>query len=413
MDFQKMCQAAKNGVAGFFHRYKKRSEQHKGDDGIYEDEKEENAIDAKLNSGSRNKTPVVKRGFILACMAIGCAVVMYAYITGSENNIHQRKPVQQDIINAHQPAQINTKEPNYSALRDADQKKAAPQQTSDSHGATIPESKKPIPAVPKIPQTNSVSNIPEALLPNSKSGLPVSMPINREKTMEERYQSPIAFYTNGNKDNSSSIPSNGHGEISGRKSVSYTAPSEKVLQAGTLIPAMLFSGINTDTSGQVTATIQSNIYDTATGTNLLIPAGSQIIGKYDSGAAKNGRVALTFSIIVLPDGGSYSLGNDAIVAVDGAGYNGIKGKVHHHTDKALRGGIFASTIAALGSIAAGNTSNNSNTYSAGQLAMQGAMANVMNSASNIFDKAAGNVAETITIEPGYQFNLFVVEPISF
>ena len=101
------------------------------------------------------------------------------------------------------------------------------------------------------------------------------------------------------------------------------------------------------------------------------------------------------------------------MAIDGAGYNGIKGKVHHHTDKAIRGSLFASTIAALGSIAAGNTSNTSNTYSAGQLAMQGAMANVMNSASNVFNKNAGNVTETVTIEPGYQFNLYVMQPIFF
>lgn len=396
--------AVKKGISGMFQKYRKKAGNNRSDE-------EEAPGDVKLNSGSRSKTPVVKRGFILGCMGMASAVLVYAYFSSAENKAPQSRPIQQEIINSHQPAQVNSKESSYAgALKASDSNRL--QQAAGSHGASEPpknQQPKPV-TLPKIPQIGSLNNIPAALLPGGNLSLPATA---REKTMEERYQSAITFYSanNGNNgDNSSNSP--GHG-AKNPNSVSYTAPSDKILQAGTLIPAMLFTGINTDSSGQVTAVVLSDIYDTATGTNLLIPAGSQIIGKYDGGAAKNGRVSLTFSVVVLPNGGSYALGSESVMAIDGAGYNGIKGKVHHHTDKAIRGSLFASTIAALGSIAAGNTSNTSNTYSAGQLAMQGAMANVMNSASNVFNKNAGNVTETVTIEPGYQFNLYVMQPIFF
>ena len=69
-------------------------------------------------------------------------------------------------------------------------------------------------------------------------------------------------------------------------------------------------------------------------------------------------------------------------------------------------------MAALGSMAAGNTNNDSNTYSAGQLAMQGAMANMINTSSKLFEKGM-NVNATTVVEPGYEFNVYITQPIIF
>ena len=172
--------------------------------------------------------------------------------------------------------------------------------------------------------------------------------------------------------------------VGGVASVSYAVPGKYTLQAGTVIPVVLCTGINSDIGGQVVAQIQQDMYDTATGRNLLIPAGSKILGTYGKGSPNNsGRVEITFTSIVLPDGGTYAVGN-SLIAMDGAGYAGVSGKVNRHTGSTLSAGMFSSALAALGSVAAGNTSNNSNTYSAGQLAMQGAMANMMNTASQLF-----------------------------
>lgn len=98
------------------------------------------------------------------------------------------------------------------------------------------------------------------------------------------------------------------------------------------------------------------------------------------------------------------------MAVDG-GYNGIVGKVNCHTSRVVGAGVFSSAIAALGSLASGNR-NTTNTYSAGQLAMQGAMANLIQTTSKLFE-AGANVQPTVTVEPWHTFQLFIAQPISF
>ena len=71
-----------------------------------------------------------------------------------------------------------------------------------------------------------------------------------------------------------------------------------------------------------------------------------------------------------------------------------------------------SAIAAIGSMAAGNSSSSNNNYSVGELAKQGAMANLMNVTSKMFDEAT-KVADTVTVEPGYEFQIFVKEDLNF
>lgn len=189
----------------------------------------------------------------------------------------------------------------------------------------------------------------------------------------------------------------------------YMPAGPRTLVAGTLIPVMLLTGINTDAPGQVMCQVQSDVYDYS-GTTLLIPAGSRLLGSYDAQTVTNDRVSVTFSNLQTTDGGSWSIGN-SFVAVDGAGYTGISGKVHHHTAAKISAGLLGSTIAALGSLAAGNTSS-VNTYSAGQIAAQGALSNLISSTSAMLNSSA-NIKNTVTVEPGYMFNVYVTNNISF
>lgn len=193
---------------------------------------------------------------------------------------------------------------------------------------------------------------------------------------------------------------------------SYLQASPNMLQVGTLIPAILVTGINSDVGGQVIAQVESDVYDSLYGAALLIPAGSRLIGQYSAGATNGqSRISITWNAVLLPDGGSYNLGG-SMIAVDGAGYAGLAGNVDNHTGKVLGAAGFTSALAALGSIAAGNASSTDTTYSAGQLAAQGAMGNLLNTASSMMQKNL-NIAPTITINPGYEFNVFVCQPISF
>ena len=193
--------------------------------------------------------------------------------------------------------------------------------------------------------------------------------------------------------------------------LSMASASPYTLQAGTLIPAMLFTGIDTSVPGQVMAQISTDVYDSLTQSNLLIPAGARLLGTYKSdGGASNGRVNVVFSTLILPNGSAYDIGT-SMVAVDGGGYSGIVGKLHRHTSRVIGAGMISSAIAALGSLASGNTSAR-DTYTGGQVAMQGALANLISTTSNMLSQGT-DAQPNVTVEPGHMFQVYVIQPIAF
>ena len=84
--------------------------------------------------------------------------------------------------------------------------------------------------------------------------------------------------------------------------------SPNIVQAGSIIPAALITGIRSDLPGQITAQVTANVYDSPTGRILLIPQGARLIGEYDSEiAAGQNRVLLAWDRLILPDGRSIVL----------------------------------------------------------------------------------------------------------
>jgi type IV secretion system protein TrbI len=105
--------------------------------------------------------------------------------------------------------------------------------------------------------------------------------------------------------------------------------SPYVVQAGTVIPAALITGIHSDLPGQVTAQITEHVYDTPAGKFLLIPQGSRLIGQYDSQIAfGQKRVLLIWNRIMLPDGKSIVLERQQ--GADAQGFSGLEDEVDYH-----------------------------------------------------------------------------------
>lgn len=106
-------------------------------------------------------------------------------------------------------------------------------------------------------------------------------------------------------------------------------PSPYVVQAGTVIPAALVTGLRSDLPGQITAQVTSHVYDSPSGRYLLIPQGSRLIGEYDSRvAAGQSRVLLVWTRLILPDGRSLLLERQP--GADEAGYAGLEDGVDNH-----------------------------------------------------------------------------------
>ncbi|WP_066585607.1 TrbI/VirB10 family protein [Sphingomonas pruni] len=121
------------------------------------------------------------------------------------------------------------------------------------------------------------------------------------------------------------------------------APSPYTLSAGSLITASLSTGLRSDLPGMVTAQVTQRVFDSATGSILLVPQGARLIGKYDSVVAFGQRRALViWQRIIFPDGSSIRIDNAP--ASDPSGYAGLADKVDFHTWALLKGVVLSTML---------------------------------------------------------------------
>ncbi len=117
------------------------------------------------------------------------------------------------------------------------------------------------------------------------------------------------------------------------------------LKAGSIIPAVMISGINSDLPGQIIAQVSQHVYDTATGQYLLIPQGSRLVGQYDSHVSYGqSRVLVAWRRIVFPDASTLELGS--MPGADQAGYSGFHDKVNNHYWRIFGQALLVSLITA-------------------------------------------------------------------
>ena len=388
-------------------------------------EKDEEITSFSMNEGKPDQVFGVRReivnGIGIFFIVIFCLAFIFATEDDEEETVKDNTPTvsDADIASLKKPKDLpndyeTLAKQNQAAMAEAAKAQTAQQDTRPSETATASATATPAPATTQIPRNYSAAPVIPAQAPKTNSA--------PEVPKNDRYKSAISFALGGTSFGGADSAASGSEGSGGQASVatgsnasglaapSYAQPNGATLNAGTTIPVRLLTGINTDVEGQVKAEVLSDVYDSATGTRLLIPQGSKLTGSYESSKANNGRVPVTFRQLLLPDGGSWTIGGN-LVAMDGAGFTGIQGKVHHHTGRKISGGAIGAGLAALGSLAAGNTSSR-DTYTAGQIASQGALASMINASSQLLTQAA-NIQDTVTVEPGYEFSVYVTENITF
>ncbi|MCP1471876.1 type IV secretion system protein VirB10 [Sphingobium sp. OAS761] len=184
--------------------------------------------------------------------------------------------------------------------------------------------------------------------------------------------------------------------------------SRNIVQAGSIIPAALITGIRSDLPGQITAQVTQNVYDSPTGRILLIPQGARLIGEYESQiTAGQTRVLLAWDRLILPDGRSIVLERQP--GADAAGYAGLQDKVNQHWGGVLKAAMI-STLLGVGTELA--TDNDSDLVRAVRLGTQ----DTINQAGQQIVQRQLNIQPTLTIRPGYPLRVIatrdlVLEPI--
>ena len=174
------------------------------------------------------------------------------------------------------------------------------------------------------------------------------------------------------------------------------------LQTGTVIPAALLTGINTDLPGDVLAAVTAPVYDSATGNHLLIPQGSKLYGSYDSQiAASQDRALVVWHRLLMPDGRSVDL--DRMRGTDAGGYAGLADQVDYHTDKLASAAILSGVIAYAGNLARGRQNL---TVTGGDVVGDAVAQQASTIGSNIVQRQL-NVQPTITVRPGWPVHVLV------
>jgi type IV secretory pathway VirB10-like protein len=182
-----------------------------------------------------------------------------------------------------------------------------------------------------------------------------------------------------------------------------TAGSPYQVMAGSVIPAALITGINSDLPGQVLATVTEPVYDTATGRHLLIPQGSRLLGEYDSQVAfGQRRVLLVWNRLMFPDASSIVL--DRLQGTDPAGNAGLSDDVDWHWQQLLAGAALSTLIGVAAELAAPQ-------FSTGQgqviVATRQSVGDTVNQVGQELTRRNLNVQPTLTIRPGFPVRVIV------
>jgi type IV secretion system protein TrbI len=176
-----------------------------------------------------------------------------------------------------------------------------------------------------------------------------------------------------------------------------------VIQAGTIIPAALITGIKSDLSGQITAQVTQAIFDSPTGRARLVPQGARLIGTYDSQVAfGQSRVLLVWTRLIMPNGRSIVLERQQ--GADAGGYSGLEDEVDNHWAELFKAALL-STILGVGAELGAGADNGSNTDILQALRL--GAANSLNQSGQQVTRRNLTIQPTLTIRPGFPVRVIV------
>jgi len=183
------------------------------------------------------------------------------------------------------------------------------------------------------------------------------------------------------------------------------AASRYVVQAGSIIPAALITGLRSDLPGQVTAQVTEDVYDSPTGKILLIPQGARLIGQYDAQVSfGQTRALLVWSRLIMPNGRSIVLERQP--GADAEGYAGLEDEVDNHWGMLFKAAIL-STVLSVGSEAGISGNNNGSLATAIQ---QGMSQSINQTGQQVVGRSL-NIQPTITIRPGFPVRVMVTHDL--
>jgi type IV secretory pathway VirB10-like protein len=183
-------------------------------------------------------------------------------------------------------------------------------------------------------------------------------------------------------------------------------PSPYELHAGSVIPAVLLTGINADLPGTIVAQVRNDVFDSVRGHYLLIPSGTRLVGTYDNRIVQGQRrVLVVWTRLLYPDGSSLDL--LGMPGADVAGYAGFGANVDDHLNKVFTSALLLSIISAGAQLS--QPQQPSSIYAApsmGQTIAGAVGQQIGNTSIELMQRQLG-IPPTLQVPPGYLFDVLV------
>ncbi|MCY3630506.1 MAG: TrbI/VirB10 family protein [Bacteroidetes bacterium] len=186
---------------------------------------------------------------------------------------------------------------------------------------------------------------------------------------------------------------------SGSDHASRKGADDRTLLEGTTIDAILEADLNSDRPGPVSARVLYDVTDSQTLSNVLIPAGTKVLGNM---APSGEAIALVWHRLIFPDGSSMSL--DQLPSIDGGG-GGVAGTIDRHRTARFGKAVMATIVGATTAIGGAQLSNNGGVVG-GALALQ------------LGQVGQGTMRQirrppTVKVPAGHAFQIWVEQDIRF
>ena len=177
------------------------------------------------------------------------------------------------------------------------------------------------------------------------------------------------------------------------------------LFAGSVIPAVMLTGIDSDLPGTISAQVRQTVYDSLNPSVVLIPQGTRLIGEYSSQIAYGqSRVLVAWSRLIYPNGATIDL--RGMEGTDGKGQAGFHDQVDNHYFRVFGSAILMSLLGVGAQLSQPQNSGALNTPSASQQAAAATAQQLNNVGTNLLNRNL-NIQPTLIIRPGYAFNVLV------
>jgi type IV secretion system protein VirB10 len=257
----------------------------------------------------------------------------------------------------------------------------------------------PQPQIVYVPQP-APQPIPQPLAPVAPPRATADPALVIDTTSEQAPAAAAAPAASGSDDASGSSAA----QVSlagGRVRAAQLANRSTTVPQGTLIPAVLETGLDSTRPGLARAIVSKDVHG-FDGRRVLIPRGSRLIGEYSSQASAGQKRALVNWLrLIRPDGATIAIGSPASDPLD---RGGIKARVNSHFFERFAGAILQSSL---------DIGVNLASRVGGSSPIVVALPGTLQSSTQGLTSQTQQVTPTLKVDPGTSITIFVARDLDF